>query len=121
MGKRLFLRERRSSSVCLGIEKHREQKRRYIRSRASLVHLEIEEMYVSDFSDVQKCYSLWPVSVKMLRFSVLRALMSRIAHDDINGRFGERAARLTILAKLAILAIFCQFRQISSSIGIDTT
>ena len=25
------------------------------------------------------------------------------------------------LAKLAILAIFCQFRQISSSIGIDTT
>ena len=47
--------------------------------------------------------------------------MSRIAHDDINGRFGERAARLTILAKFAILAIFCQFRQISSSIGIDTT
>ena len=38
-----------------------------------------------------------------------------------NGRFGERAARLTILAKLAILAIFCQFRQIGSSIGIDTT
>ena len=35
--------------------------------------------------------------------------------------YGERAARLTILAKLAILAIFCQFRQISSSIGIDTT
>ena len=49
------------------------------------------------------------------------ALMSRNAHDDKNGRFGERAARLTILAKLAILAIFCQFRQISSSIGIDTT
>ena len=50
--------------------------------------------------------------------------MSRNAHDDKNGRFGERAARLTILAKLAILAIlaiFCQFRQISSSIGIDTT
>ena len=44
--------------------------------------------------------------------------MSRNAHDDKNGRFGERAARLT---KLAILAIFCQFRQISSSIGIDTT
>ena len=50
-----------------------------------------------------------------------RPLMSRIAHDDKNGGFGERAARLTILAKLAILAIFCQFRQISSSIGIDTT
>ena len=51
-------------------------------------------------------------------------LMSRNAHDDKNGRFGERAARLTILAKLAILAIlaiFCQFREISSSIGIDTT
>ena len=48
-------------------------------------------------------------------------LMSRNAHDDKNGRFGERAARLTILAKLAILAIFCQFRQISSSIGIDNT
>ena len=47
--------------------------------------------------------------------------MSRNAHDDKNGRFGERAARLTILAKLAILAIFCQFRQISSSIGIDNT
>ena len=47
--------------------------------------------------------------------------MSRNAHDDKNGRFGERAARLTILAKLAILAIFCQFCQISSSIGIDTT
>ena len=51
----------------------------------------------------------------------LASLMSRNAHDDKNGRFGERAARLTILAKLAILAIFCQFRQISSSIGIDTT
>ena len=49
------------------------------------------------------------------------SLMSRNAHDDKNGRFGERAARLTILAKLAILAIFCQFLQISSSIGIDTT
>ena len=47
--------------------------------------------------------------------------MSRNAHDDKHGRFGERAARLPILAKLAILAIFCQFRQISSSIGIDTT
>ena len=47
--------------------------------------------------------------------------MSRNAHDDKKGRIGERAARLTILAKLAILAIFCQFRQISSSIGIDTT
>ena len=45
--------------------------------------------------------------------------MSRNAHDDKHGRFGERAARLPILAKLAILAIFCQFRQISSSIGID--
>ena len=51
----------------------------------------------------------------------LLALMSRNAHDDKNGRFGERAARLTILAKLAILAIFCQFCQISSSTGIDTT
>ena len=50
--------------------------------------------------------------------------MSRNARDDKNVifvRFGERAPRLTILAKLAILAIFCQFRQISSSIGIDTT
>ena len=35
--------------------------------------------------------------------------------------FDERAQRLAILAKLAILAIFCQFRQVSSSIGIDTT
>ena len=52
---------------------------------------------------------------------IFSSLMSRNAHDDKNGRFGERAARLTILAKLAILAIFCQFRQISSSIGIDTT
>ena len=50
-----------------------------------------------------------------------KPLMSRNAHDDKNGRFGERAARLTILAKLAILAISCQFRQISSSIGIATT
>ena len=35
------------------------------------------------------------------------------ARDDKNGRFGERAPHLTMLAKLAILAIFCQFRQIS--------
>ena len=41
------------------------------------------------------------------------ALMSRNARDDKNGRFGERALQLTMLAKLAILAIFCQFRQIS--------
>ena len=40
-------------------------------------------------------------------------LMSRNARDDKNGRFGERAPQLTMLAKLAILAIFCQFRQIS--------
>ena len=55
------------------------------------------------------------------RKNIKMALMSRNAHDDKNGRFGERAARLTILAKLVILAIFCQFRQISSSIGIHTT
>ena len=48
-------------------------------------------------------------------------VMSRNACDDKNGRFGERAPRLAMLAKLAILVIFCQFRQISSSIGIDTT
>ena len=36
--------------------------------------------------------------------------MSRNVRDDKNGRFGERAAQLTMLAKLAILAIFCQFR-----------
>ena len=59
-------------------------------------------------------------SFQLSDFSIT-TLMSRNAHDDKNGRFGERAARLTILAKLAILAIFCQFRQISSSIGIDTT
>ena len=47
--------------------------------------------------------------------------MSRNARDDKNGRFGERAPQLTMLAKLAILAIFCQFRQISSSIGIDSS
>ena len=47
--------------------------------------------------------------------------MSRNARDDKNGRFGERAPRLTVLAKVAILAIFCQFRQISSSISIDIT
>ena len=41
------------------------------------------------------------------------ALMSRNARDDKNGRFGERAPQLTMLAKLAILAIFGQFRQIS--------
>ena len=41
------------------------------------------------------------------------SLMSRNARDDKNGRFGERAPQLTMLAKLAILAIFCQFRQIS--------
>ena len=40
-------------------------------------------------------------------------LMSRNARDDKNGRFGEGAPQLTMLAKLAILAIFCQFRQIS--------
>ena len=40
--------------------------------------------------------------------------MSRNARDDKNGR-------LTMLVKLAILAIFCQFRQISLSIRIDTT
>ena len=49
------------------------------------------------------------------------SLMPRNARDDKNGRFGERAPRLTILAKLAILVIICQFRQISSSIGVDTT
>ena len=43
--------------------------------------------------------------------------MSRNARDDKNGRFGERAPQLTMLAKLAILAIFCQFRQI----GIDSS
>ena len=32
--------------------------------------------------------------------------MSKNAHDDKNGRFGERAARLKFLAKLAILAEF---------------
>ena len=50
--------------------------------------------------------------------------MSRNARDDKNGRFGERAPQLTMLAKLAILAIFCQFRQIilvKSSIGIDSS
>ena len=41
------------------------------------------------------------------------SLMSRNARDDKNGSFGERAPQLTMLAKLAILAIFCQFRQIS--------
>ena len=40
-------------------------------------------------------------------------LMSRNARDDKNGRFGERAPQLTMLAKLAILATSCQFRQIS--------
>ena len=59
----------------------------------------------------------WHKSIKLISYP----LMSRNADDDKNGRFDERAARLTILAKLAILAIFCQFRQISSSIGIDTT
>ena len=33
----------------------------------------------------------------------------------------KRAPRLTMLVKLPILAIFCQFRQISLSIRIDTT
>ena len=47
-------------------------------------------------------------------------LMSRNARHDKNGRFGERAPQLTMLAKLAILAIFCQFRQVISSTGIDT-
>ena len=47
--------------------------------------------------------------------------MSRNARDHKNGRFGQRTPRLTMLAKLAILAIFYQFRKISSSIGIDTT
>ena len=47
--------------------------------------------------------------------------MSRTARDDKNGRFGERAPRLTMLVKLPILTIFCQFRQISLSIRIDTT
>ena len=42
------------------------------------------------------------------------------ACDDKNGRFGERAPQLTMLAKLVILAIFCQFLQINSFIGIDT-
>ena len=39
--------------------------------------------------------------------------MSRNARDDKKGRFGERAPQLTMLAKLAILATSCQFRQIS--------
>lgn len=39
--------------------------------------------------------------------------MSRNARDDKNGRFGEGAPQLTMLAKLAILATSCQFRQIS--------
>ena len=46
--------------------------------------------------------------------------MSRNVCDDKNGRFGERAPQLTMLAKLVILAIFCQFLQINSFIGIDT-
>ena len=50
--------------------------------------------------------------VKSSTYGLLNALMSRNAHDDKNGRFGERAPQLTMLAKLVILAIFCQFRQI---------
>ena len=49
------------------------------------------------------------------------SLMSRNARDDKNGRFGERAPQLPILAKLAISAIFCHFvKLVKSSIGIDT-
>ena len=53
------------------------------------------------------------VGVNLARLIPKKALMSRNARDDENGRFGERAPQLTMLAKLAILAIFCQFRQIS--------
>ena len=53
------------------------------------------------------------INTKTRTASCVRSLMSRNARDDKNGRFGERAPQLTILAKLAILAIFCQFRQIS--------
>ena len=45
--------------------------------------------------------------------SILPTIKYSLARDDKNGRFGERAPQLTMLAKLAILAIFCQFRQIS--------
>ena len=45
-------------------------------------------------------------------------LMSRNAWVDKNGRFGERAPRLTTLAKLANLAIFRQFCHSTSSVAI---
>ena len=51
---------------------------------------------------------------ELVEGTLLTLLMSRNARDDKNGR-------LTMLVKLAILAIFCQFRQISLSIRIDTT
>ena len=47
------------------------------------------------------------------------SLMSRNARDDKNGRFGERAPQLTMLAKLAILANFVKL--VMSSIGIDSS
>ena len=45
--------------------------------------------------------------------------MSRNARDDKNGRFGERAPQLTMLATLAILANFVKL--VKSSIGIDSS
>ena len=47
--------------------------------------------------------------------------MFRNARDEKNSRFVERPPRLTILAKLANLAIFCQFCPSTLSVAIYDT
>ena len=69
----------------------------------------LQEEYLDKENKLYMCF----VDLKKAFDRVPTALMSRNARDDKNGRFGERAPQLTMLAKVAILAIFCQFRHIS--------
>ena len=48
--------------------------------------------------------------------------MSRNARDNKNGRFGERAPQLTMLAKSVILPSFANFvKLVQSFIGVDSS
>ena len=67
-------------------------------------------MNIGDFGEIYKIGNfgnILPIFVKLVDPVVLTLL-------------GCTLAILANLTKLAILAIFCQFRQISSSTGIDT-
>ena len=69
---------------------------------ARLVHWKLCCQY--DISRGEKWYEHQPEGVVENEKYRILSLMSRNARDDKNGRFGERAPQLTMLAKLAILA-----------------